>query len=136
MYTFLSFLYKYIFLSLHPFLFICIPPLILTVETQLGANQLKPLVFFSFCHTILPNPNHKFARVFTVFSSKERNELEKGVRWTFDQDDKHQWIPAACWNTSLMTCIWCHSDVDSDRGQFMVQFMSWLSYEGQASYKM
>lgn len=54
----------------------------------------------------------------------------------FDQVDKECQVPAASWNTSMMTCIWCHFNVDSDIGQFMVQFMSWLSYQGQASYKM
>lgn len=53
-----------------------------------------------------------------------------------DQVDRKCQVPAVSWNTSMMTCIWCHFDVDSDIGQFMVQFMSWLSYQGQASYKM
>lgn len=54
----------------------------------------------------------------------------------FDQVDKECQVPAASWNTSMMTRIWCHFNVDFDIGQFMVQFMSWLSYQGQASYKM
>lgn len=54
----------------------------------------------------------------------------------FDQVDGESRVPALSWNTNMMTCIWCHFNADSDTGQFMVQFMSWLSYQGQASYKM
>lgn len=54
----------------------------------------------------------------------------------FDQVDRECQVPAVSWNASSMTRIWCRFNADSDTGQFMVQFMSWLSYQGQASYKM
>lgn len=86
------------------------------------SKSIKPTSILFGIYSI--ESKQKICQIFTVFSSNLRHQLEKGVRQTFDQDDRHQQIPAASRNTSLMTCIWCHSDVDSDRGQFMVQFMS------------